>query len=123
MTLDKDLQARQEARDLVKAAAVAQRQLACMEQSQLDRIAEAISTAFYDRAAELARLAVQETGFGNEKDKTVKNQFASRSVWEAIKNMKTVGLLKEDPAEKLWEKSRAKRRPRQSSRKFLKSFA
>ena len=103
MTLDKDLQARQEARELAKGAAVAQRQLACMDQSQLDRIVEAVSVAFYDRAAELAQLAVQETGFGNEKDKTVKNQFASRSVWEAIKNMKTVGILKEDPEEKLWE--------------------
>ena len=41
MELDKDLKARQEARDLAKASAVAQKQLAAMSQAQLDAITEA----------------------------------------------------------------------------------
>ena len=45
MELDKDLQARQEARLLAKQAKAAQRQLAQMSQSQLDKIVEAIAEA------------------------------------------------------------------------------
>ena len=103
MELDKDLQARQEARCLAAKAFDAQKQLAAMSQEQLDRIVEAVYRAFYNASAELAELAVQETGFGNVEDKITKNQFASKTVWEAVKNMKTVGVLSEDPSEKLWQ--------------------
>ncbi len=103
MEFDKDLQARQEARILAKQAKTAQRQLAAMSQSQLDKIVEAIAEAFSKAAVELADMAVRETGFGNVEDKTVKNEFASRTVAKAIRGMKTVGVLKENPAEKLWE--------------------
>ena len=103
MELDKDLQARQEARCLAQKAEQAQKQLAEMSQQQLDDITQAVSNAFYDRALELAELAVRETGFGNVEDKITKNQFASRTVWEAVRDMKTVGVLKESPGEKLWE--------------------
>ena len=101
--MDKDLQSRQEARELLRQAEAAQKILAGFSQEKLDAIARAVSEAFHSRAAELAELAVRETGFGNAKDKTVKNQFASHRVWEAVKDMKTVGVLKEDPREKLWE--------------------
>ena len=103
MEFDKDLSARQEARDLCRQAAQAQRQLRRMSQSQLDAITEAIANAFFASAGELAALAVKETGFGNTEDKIIKNQFASRRVLEAIRNMKTVGVLREHPQEKLWE--------------------
>ena len=103
MELDKDLQARQEARVLAKQAENAQKQLARMSQQQLDAITEAVAVAFQKSAVELAELAVRETGFGNAEDKTVKNNFASRTVLERIRPMKTVGVLKEDPREKLWE--------------------
>ena len=103
MELDKDLQARQEARRLARAAEQAQKQLMRMSQSQLDKIVEAIACAFSKAAVELAELAVRETGFGNTEDKTTKNEFASKRVAEAVRNMKTVGVLKEDPREKLWE--------------------
>ena len=103
MEFDKDLQARQEARILTKQAKTAQRQLATMSQSQLDKIVEAIADAFSKASVELADMAVRETGFGNVEDKTVKNEFASRTVANAIRGMKTVGVLKENPAEKLWE--------------------
>ena len=103
MELDKDLQARQEARQLAKQAEIAQKQLAAMSQQQLDAVTEAVAAAFSKTAVELAELAVRETGFGNAEDKTVKNQFASQRVLERIRTMKTVGVLKEDPREKLWE--------------------
>ena len=101
--MDQDLQARQEARVLAKQAEIAQAQLANMSQMQLDAIAKGVSEAFYSHASELAELAVQETGFGNVTDKIVKNQFASQTLWEAVKDMKTVGVLKGDSGDKLWE--------------------
>ena len=103
MELDKDLLSRQEARELLKRAARAQEQLARMSQQQLDAIVKAIAEAIDAAAPELADMAVRETGFGNVDDKITKNQFASRRVWEAVKDMKTVGVLNERPAEKLWE--------------------
>jgi len=103
MELDKDLQARQEARQLAREAEVAQAKLAKMSQAQLDTIVQAISRAISAAAAELAQMAVRETGFGNVEDKIIKNEFASKTVWEAVKNMKTVGVLSEDHQEKLWQ--------------------
>ena len=103
MELDKDLAARQEARLLCRQAESAQKKLADMSQEQLDKIVEAIAKAFSAAAVELAELAAAETGFGNPEDKTTKNRFASERVAQAIRGMKTVGVLKEDPREKLWE--------------------
>ena len=103
MELDKDLLARQEARLLTKGAEAAQEKLAQMSQQQLDAIVKAVSDAFYSKALELAELAVRETGFGNVEDKITKNQFASHTLWEAIRDMKTVGVLKGSSGDKLWE--------------------
>ena len=103
MELDKDLQARQEARQLLRRAETAQAQLAGFPQEKLDAIAKAVADAIYAAAPELAEMAVAETGFGNAPDKTVKNQFASKRVWEAVKDMKTVGVLKAPAGETLWE--------------------
>ena len=103
MEFDKDLAARQEARTLCLQAKVAADQLRRMSQSQLDKITEAIAQAFRQAATELAEMAVRETGFGNTADKTIKNRFASQQVLEAIRNMKTVGILQEDREKKLWE--------------------
>ena len=103
MDFDKDLAARQEARLLCRQAETAAKQLRPMTQPQLDAITEAMAEAFHMAAPELAELAVKETGFGNATDKTEKNRFASRRVLETIRKMHCVGVLKEAPAEKLWE--------------------
>ena len=101
MQLDKDLQARQEARTLAKQAENAQKELFFFSQEKLDAIVRAVAKAFSASAAELAQMAVEETGFGNVEDKITKNQFASQTVLKAIEPMKTVGILKEIPG--LWE--------------------
>ena len=103
MEFDKDLTARQEARSAAKVAKQAQHVLADMSQAQLDSIVEAIAKAFSREAAMLADMAVRETGFGNVEDKITKNRFASETVAEAVRRMKTVGLLREIPEKKLWE--------------------
>lgn len=103
MELDKDLAARQEARTLAAAAQTAQQSLAQMPQEKLDAIVEAIAKAFEAESVMLADLAVRETGFGNVDDKVTKNRFASRTLAQAIRGMKTVGLLSENPRDKFWE--------------------
>ena len=103
MELDKDLAARQEARTLAAAAQTAQQSLTQMPQEKLDAIVEAIAKAFEAESVMLADLAVRETGFGNVDDKVTKNRFASRTLAQAIRGMKTVGLLSENPRDKLWE--------------------
>lgn len=103
MELDKDLAARQEARTLAAAAQTAQQSLAQMPQEKLDAIVEAIAKAFEAESMMLADLAVRETGFGNVDDKVTKNRFASRTLAQTIRGMKTVGLLSENPRDKLWE--------------------
>ena len=103
MEFDKDLAARQEARGLCRGAEKAQRVLASFPQEKLDAIVEAVASAFASGAAELAKMAAEETGFGNAADKTVKNRFASETVAGAIRGMKIVGLLREEPKRRLWE--------------------
>ena len=99
--MDKDLQARQEARELAKQAHLAQKALFSFSQDKLDAITRAVAERFDKASAELAQMAVEETGFGNVEDKTAKNQFASRRVLEAMASMKCVGILKEGPG--IWE--------------------
>ena len=103
MELDKDLAARQEARALARGAHKAQLQLCRLPQEKLDAIVEAMAGAFSREAANLAEMAVRETGFGNAEDKTLKNRFASETVAAAVRGMKTVGLLGQDEKRKIWE--------------------
>lgn len=103
MELSKDLKSRQEVRELVQAADVAQSRLRELDQAALDRIVHAMAKAGEAHAAELAELACRETGFGNREDKAEKNLFASKTLWEAVKDQKTVGLLREDKEEKIRE--------------------
>ncbi len=101
MELDKDLAARQEARALCRRAEQAQKILRGFSQEQLDKIVEAAAAAFAQAARPLAELAVQETDFGNVSDKYEKNKFACDRVLQAIRGMKTVGVLRRE--DKLWE--------------------
>ena len=98
--MDKDLQSIQETRDLIKQAKQAQRALAAMNQEQIDRITAAVSQAGAEHARRLADLAAEETGFGVAAHKEIKNRFAAVTVYEAIKDLKTVGILAEDQARK-----------------------
>lgn len=103
MELDMDLRSRQEVRELVGRAKAAQEQLKNMSQAQIDKIIAAIAQAGRENAKLLAEMACQETGFGNVADKIIKNQFASEQVYNAIRDMKTVGILRQDTAQKVWE--------------------
>ena len=90
---DKDLLSIQETRDLIAAAKKAQSEIALMDQGQVDKIVKAIADAGVRNAKRLAEMAHEDTDFGTVDDKIMKNVFASQSVYEYIKDMKTVGEL------------------------------
>ncbi len=94
--MDKDLQSIQEVRDLLTQARQAQRALEAMTQAQLDAITAAISRAGAEHAKRLGAMAAEETGFGRPEDKEIKNRFAAVTLYEAIKDQKTHGILHED---------------------------
>lgn len=103
MTLDRDLQSIQEVRDLVANAKKAQRELAEFSQEKIDRIIYEIAKDCAANAQKLAKMAVEETGFGVWEDKVLKNLLGSTITYESCKDMKTVGVIKEDKAEGLIE--------------------
>ena len=51
----------------------------------------------------LGRLAQEETGYGVALHKKLKNEFGSRAVWESIRELKTVGVIRHDAARRLYE--------------------
>ena len=101
--VDKDLLSIQEARALVRAARKAQPEFARLSQERVDRVVCAVAEAAASQAESLARMAVDETGFGKPEDKKIKNLLASEKVCARIKDMKTVGVLHADAASKIVE--------------------
>ncbi len=93
---DRDLLSIQEARELVARAAEAQRKFASFSQPQVDAVVDACAAAATEAGEQLARLAVEETGYGNVPDKTIKNRVGSVYVHNAIRGMKTVGIITHD---------------------------
>jgi acetaldehyde dehydrogenase (acetylating) len=96
MQLEKDLQSIQEMRDLVRRAKAAQIEFRAYDQARVDRIVKAMADAGFAAADRLGRMAHEETGFGKPEDKKLKNEFATRRVWESIKDLKSVGVIRED---------------------------
>ena len=93
---DRDLISVQEARQGVERASEAQKKFAAFSQEQVDAVVEACAAAATEAGESLARLAVEETGYGNVPDKIIKNRLASVDVPRAIRGMKTAGILRHD---------------------------
>ncbi|MFN2446979.1 MAG: aldehyde dehydrogenase family protein [Vicinamibacterales bacterium] len=90
---DRDLASIAEARSLARRAKEAQLVLAELTQSQVDAIVDAMAAAVTPEAEAIARLAVEETGYGVVADKVQKNLFGSEQVHAFIRPMKTVGVI------------------------------
>ena len=99
---DKDLLSVQEVRDLVEKATAAQQELAQKSQAEVDAIVASIAKAGVRNAERLAQMANEDTGFGKVADKVIKNIFGSQMVYEHIKDMKTIGILDRDEANKTY---------------------
>ncbi|MGQ0464341.1 MAG: aldehyde dehydrogenase family protein [Sporichthyaceae bacterium] len=91
--LDADLAALAEARDAARRAKVAFDAFAGATQEDLDRIVAAMAKAAADAAPELARLAVDETGYGVYEDKILKNLYNADFCAKSMVGMRTKGVL------------------------------
>lgn len=103
MEFDKDLRSIQEVRNLVAKAKAAQQEFTEYSQQQVDQIVRTIAEACAANAERLAKLAVEETGFGVWQDKLLKNLLGSTMTYESIRDLKTIGVLREDQEKKIWE--------------------
>lgn len=70
-------------------------------QEQVDACVKTICLAFKEKAAEMARLAVEETGLGDVDAKIEKNSGSPDAIWFELKDKKSVGIIGEDTEQKL----------------------
>lgn len=103
MAIDHDLRIIQEARDLARKAQDAQEVMATFSEEQINKILASISQAVVENAEKLAKMAVEETKYGVYEHKIIKNMFAGKDVYEYIKDLKTTGIIKDDPINKVVE--------------------
>src|SRR5712692_278852 len=103
MLEDKDLVSIQEARSKVEKAYAASLKYRAYSQEQVDAIVERMAAAGRAHAQRLAELAVEETGYGNAKDKLAKNLLCADLLPRRMRGMKTIGVLRELPEEKVTE--------------------
>ncbi len=92
-----------EARDLIERAHKAFLEFQSFSQEQVDRIVDAVAAAATANAEKLARIAVEETTYGVVAHKVQKNLFSSQRVYEAIRPLKTVGVVREDKGQGIIE--------------------
>jgi len=101
--MDKDLESVQEARTLLQAAHEAWTKFEHFTEDQVERILLEMSKVGIANAEPLAKIAVEETGYGTVEHKTLKNLFCADDVYQAIRPMKTVGIVNEDREKKIFE--------------------
>ncbi|OQY89658.1 MAG: acetaldehyde dehydrogenase, partial [Chloroflexi bacterium UTCFX4] len=101
--LDTDLLSIQQVRNLAVAARNAQREFFHFSQEQVDKVCAAMADAAYREAARLAQMATDETTYGVPAHKRVKNEFSSKFLWDFLRDIKTVGVIRRDDAKKIVE--------------------
>src|SRR5438105_11050869 len=103
MSLDSDLLSIQEVRTKVDLAYAAWQKYRRFTQEQVDSIVEAMAAAARAHARRVAEIAVEETGYGNAPDKLAKNLLAADLLPRTIRGMKTIGVIREIPDQKVVE--------------------
>ncbi len=91
--------------ELVARARKAQAVLDQYSQQQVDEVVTATAWAIInpENNERLSRLAVEETGLGNVKDKITKNHRKTLGLLRDLRDARTVGIISEDPASGLVE--------------------
>jgi len=87
--------------ELIANAKIAQQQIENFSQEQVDIIVKAIGKAVYDNAEILAKMAIEESGMGVYEDKVKKNQGKAKTIWNDLKDKKSVGIIDRDPVKGL----------------------
>lgn len=103
MLEDRDLRSIQEVRAKVLAAHKAAQEFSGFTQQQVDSIVAAMAEAARANSERLARMAVEETGYGNVRDKIAKNLLNCDLLHQKIAPLKTIGVLREIPEQGITE--------------------
>lgn len=82
----------------LKKVREAQEAFSTFTQEQVDAIFFAAASAANKQRIPLAKMAVEETGYGIVEDKVIKNNYAAEHIYNAYKNTKTCGVIEEDKA-------------------------
>lgn len=77
--------------------------LESFDQEKIDHIVHQMALAGLNDHMKLAKMAVEETGRGIYEDKCIKNMFSTESIWNSIKDNKTVGIISDDDQTQLIE--------------------
>src|SRR5215813_15265714 len=92
---DPKLQSVEQARELVELAFESQKLLATFSQEKIDAILAVMARAALDDAYRLGEMAHLETGYGVAADKATKNRFSAEQIYNFIKPMRTVGIIRQ----------------------------
>ena len=103
MDFDRDLVSVQEVRNLIAASKAAQEEYSSWDQQRVDMLIKAITEECEKNSERLAKMAVEETGFGIWQDKVLKNAVGSTLTYDYIKDMKTIGIIGEDEEKGIME--------------------
>lgn len=98
MNIDLEREADGTVAAIVQRARAAMAEIADYDQARTDELVLALAWSLYEpgRAAELAALAVRDTGLGNVQDKITKNQRKTFGTLRDLLRVKTVGEIEED---------------------------
>ncbi len=95
MSSDRDRESVDQANDLSERAFEAQKSLGAFSQEKTDAIVDVMARAARDHSYRLGEMAHLETGYGKPADKAAKNNFSAENVYNFIKPMRTVGVVRE----------------------------
>ncbi|MCG8542916.1 MAG: aldehyde dehydrogenase family protein [Alphaproteobacteria bacterium] len=86
--------------DLVRRGRAAMDAIADVDQARIDEAVTALAWSIYkpEHAADLAQLAVRDTGLGNAPDKVIKNTRKTFGTLRDLMRVRTVGVIEEDKA-------------------------
>ncbi|MCD7897063.1 MAG: aldehyde dehydrogenase family protein, partial [Planctomycetaceae bacterium] len=65
-------------------------------QEQVDALVKACAKVVFDNGEELAKDAIEETGYGVYTDKVAKNKNKAKVIWWSLKGKKSVGIIDHD---------------------------
>ncbi len=82
----------------IKEMRAAQAEFAKFTQEQVDKIFYEAAMAANKARIPLAKMAVEETGYGVMEDKVIKNHYASEYIYNKYKDMKTCDVISDDAA-------------------------
>lgn len=99
--MDADLKSIAAARRCAETAFAAYRQFLGTDPAHVDAIVQAMADAIEPEAAQLGRMAVEETGYGNAEAKRVKDLMNARETANWLRDVTTLGMLWRDDATKI----------------------